>query len=165
MPNWKRIDEGRLGCDVVSELETAELGHQLGRCLAAGDVVALIGDLGAGKTRFVKAVAEAWDVPRDEVNSPTFTLIQEYAGRIPLRHCDAYRLRDAEEFADLGLDELFATDGIALVEWADRVENYLPRDRLVIRIAINSPTSRAYEVSATGARSRQVLTRLSGIHH
>ena len=97
---------------------------------------------------------------RDDVNSPTFTLIQEYPGRIPIRHCDTYRLRNAEEFADLGLDELFAVDGIALVEWGDRVEEYLPRDRIDVRITIDSPTGRTLEVAATGPRSRQILSRI-----
>ena len=161
MPNWIRQNDDSLVCQVADEVETNTVGHQIALLLKAGDVVALIGDLGAGKTRFVKAVAHAWDVPQDEVNSPTFTLIQEYLGRVPIRHCDTYRLRTAEEFADLGLDELFASDGIALVEWADRVVEFLPRDRLEIRITIDSPTARTIEVMATGKRSRRILSQLS----
>ena len=160
MPDWSRQANDTLVCRVVSESETCEVGQQIATRLAAGDVIALIGDLGAGKTRFVKGVAEAWGVPQDDVNSPTFTLIQEYAGRVPIRHCDTYRLRDAEEFADLGLDELFAPDGIALVEWSDRVEEYLPRDRLEVRITIDSPTGRTIEIAATGKRSRQILAQI-----
>ena len=160
MPNWFQTNDDRLYCKVASEAETCDVGRQIAELLNAGDVVALVGDLGAGKTRFVKAVAESWGVEQDDVNSPTFTLIQEYEGRVPIRHCDTYRLRNAEEFADLGLDELFASDGIALVEWADRVEEYLPRDRIEVRISIDSPTARTIEVSATGNRSRRILSRL-----
>ena len=161
MPNWNRTAADKLSCQVASELETNGVGHQIADNLDAGDVIALIGDLGAGKTRFVKAVAEALGVPIDEVNSPTFTLIQEYEGRVPIRHCDTYRLRNADEFADLGLDELFAPDGIALVEWADRVAEYLPRDRLDIRITIDGPTARTIEVGATGSRSQSILSQLT----
>jgi len=161
MPNWTRVNQDTLRCHVASEAQTRDAGQQIAGSLHAGDVIALIGNLGAGKTRFVKAVAEAFGVPLDEVNSPTFTLIQEYEGRVLIRHCDTYRLRNPDEFADLGLDELFAPDGIALVEWADRVEEYLPRDRLTIRITIDSPTARTIEVSATGRRSRQIVSELA----
>ena len=157
MPNWTRISDSQISCRVMSAQETREVAHQIAGRLNPGDVVGLIGDLGAGKTQFVKAFAEACGVPIDEVNSPTFTLIQEYEGRVLIRHCDTYRLRTPEEFADLGLDELFATDGIALVEWADRVVEYLPRDRLDVRITIDSLTGRTFEVSATGRRSQKVL--------
>ena len=150
MANWTRIDANTLHCRVTSETETNAVAGQISAYLQAGDVVALIGDLGAGKTRFAKAIAEAWGIPSDDVNSPTFTLIHEYQGRLPIRHCDTYRLRDGEEFADLGLDELFAADGIALIEWADRVTEYLPRHRLQIEIVIESPTTRLITVTALG---------------
>ncbi|WP_373651988.1 tRNA (adenosine(37)-N6)-threonylcarbamoyltransferase complex ATPase subunit type 1 TsaE [Schlesneria sp. DSM 10557] len=161
MSYWLRSDNETLVCHAESLLETNEAGRSLAGRLQPGDVIALIGDLGAGKTQFVKGVAEGLDVATEEVNSPTFTLIQEYPGRILMRHCDTYRLRDAEEFADLGLDELFATDGVALIEWADRVEEYLPRDRVIVRITINSPTTRILEISATGNRSRATLAQLA----
>ena len=160
MSGWVQTSDDRVCCQVASEAGTRAVGIQIAEGLSAGDVVALAGELGAGKTRFVKAVAEAWGVLPEDVNSPTFTLIQEYTGRIMIRHCDTYRLKNAEEFADLGLDELFASDGIALIEWADRVVEYLPRDRLEVRITIDSPTSRTIEVSATGNRSRRNLLRL-----
>lgn len=146
-----------------SEAATIELGIQLARLLTAGSVVALIGNLGAGKTRLVQAIATEMGVPADQVNSPTFMLIQEYAGRLPLRHCDTYRLRNVEEFLDLGLDELFAEDGVALIEWADRVTDYLPRDRLRIELQIASPTTRVIELTSTGKTSREILNRLEQI--
>ena len=140
-----------------SEEATSQLGIQLAAALLPGAVLALSGNLGAGKTRLVQAIASALDVPAEMVNSPTFTLIQEYPGRIPLRHCDTYRLRDPDEFQDLGLDELLATDGIALIEWADRVAHLLPRDLLRIDITILSPTSRQFDITATGKASQQML--------
>jgi tRNA threonylcarbamoyladenosine biosynthesis protein TsaE len=146
-----------------SEEDTREFGRLLAQTLQPGAIVALVGDLGAGKTRLVQALAAALDVPPDVVNSPTFTLVQEYAGRIPLRHCDSYRLRDPIEFLDLGLDELFARDGIAFVEWADRVAHLLPRDVLTIRIEITSPDSRLFRVESSGANSLTACHELADL--
>jgi tRNA threonylcarbamoyladenosine biosynthesis protein TsaE len=104
-----------------SELETAALGRELGATLSAGDVVLLVGDLGTGKTAFVRGLAEGLGVDRDEVSSPTFTLVQEYrGGRLPLFHVDLYRLDDPREVEDLGLDEI-AEDGVLAIEWADKL--------------------------------------------
>jgi tRNA threonylcarbamoyladenosine biosynthesis protein TsaE len=116
-----------------SELETAALGRELGATLSAGDVVLLVGDLGAGKTAFVRGLAEGLGVGGDEVSSPTFTLVQEYrSGRLPLFHVDLYRLNDPREIDDLGLDEI-ADDGVLAVEWAER----LPRPpQRAVRVAI-----------------------------
>ena len=103
-----------------SEEETAAVGRELAATLSAGDVVLLYGDLGAGKTAFVRGLAEGLGVSRDEVSSPTFTLIQEYrGGRLPLFHVDLYRIEDPREFDELGLDEI-AEDGVLAIEWADR---------------------------------------------
>lgn len=157
---WTRVDGDTLSCRVTSEEETNTIATQVAAQLRAGDVIALVGDLGAGKTRFAKAIAQAWGISGDEVNSPTFTLIHEYQGRLPIRHCDTYRLRDAEEFADLGLDELFATDGIALIEWADRVTDYLPRNRLRVEIVIESPSTRFITMTSIGMRARELLARI-----
>lgn len=156
----KQITENELTIDVESEADTFELGKQLSTVLRPGSTLALVGDLGAGKTRLVKSLAAALGVPEDDVNSPTFTLVQEYSGRIPLRHCDTYRLRNPDEFLDLGIDELFAPDGIALIEWADRVQHLLPRDVLRIEIHIVSPEARRFELKATGKLSRESLAKL-----
>lgn len=136
--------------DLPSEAETEAFGGRLAAQLRPGDVVALIGPLGAGKTRLVKAICAALDVPKDIVNSPTFTLIQEYAGRFPIRHCDVYRLKTAAEFPDLGLEDLFAEDGLAIIEWADRVIDDLPADRLEIRLEPTGMTSRRATISVVG---------------
>ncbi len=102
------------------EEETVEAGERLARTLAAGDVVLLHGQLGAGKTAFVRGLARGLGADAEEVSSPTFTLIQEYAsGRLPLFHVDLYRL-EAAEVDDLGLDELIGGEDVVAIEWAER---------------------------------------------
>jgi|SRR5215210_1805317 len=103
----------------ASEEETAAAGEALGRSLRAGDVVLLRGELGAGKTAFVRGVARGLGASAEDVSSPTFTLIQQYAGRLTLHHVDLYRL-EQREVDDLGLDDLVSQDGVVAIEWADR---------------------------------------------
>ncbi len=104
-----------------SESETERAGRELAPSLTAGSVVLLYGDLGAGKTAFVRGLAEGLGIPRDTVSSPTFTLVQEYrGGRLPLLHVDLYRLSDAREIDDLGLDEL-GEGGVVAIEWAEKL--------------------------------------------
>jgi tRNA threonylcarbamoyladenosine biosynthesis protein TsaE len=102
-----------------SEEQTAAVGERLAGNLGPGDVVLLFGDLGAGKTAFVRGLARGLGASGDDVTSPTFTLVQEYPGRIQLFHVDLYRLEPAE-VDDLGLDELVAGDGVVAIEWAER---------------------------------------------
>jgi tRNA threonylcarbamoyladenosine biosynthesis protein TsaE len=104
-----------------SEEGTAAVGRELAATLSAGDVLLLYGDLGAGKTAFVRGLAEGLGVSRDQVSSPTFTLIQEYrGGRLPLFHVDLYRIEDPREFDELGLDEM-AENGVLAIEWAEKM--------------------------------------------
>ncbi|MBI2834333.1 MAG: tRNA (adenosine(37)-N6)-threonylcarbamoyltransferase complex ATPase subunit type 1 TsaE [Acidobacteria bacterium] len=103
-----------------SEQETSELARRLGLQLRPGHVVLLFGPLGVGKTAFVRGLAEGLEIGGDEVSSPTFTLVQEYRGRLPLYHVDLYRL-EGPEVEDLGLEELGAGEGVVAVEWADRM--------------------------------------------
>ena len=128
-----------------SEEETAEAARELAATLSAGDVVLLYGDLGAGKTAFVRGLAEGLGVARDEVSSPTFTLVHEYrGGRLRLFHADLYRLgtTDAE---DLGLDELGVRDGVLAIEWPDRLGHTF-RGAIEVEIAIVDETSRRITV-------------------
>ena len=126
-----------------SEDETAAVGRELAATLSAGDVLLLYGDLGAGKTAFVRGLAEGLGVERDEVSSPTFTLIQEYrGGRLPLFHVDLYRIDDPREFDELGLDEI-AEDGVLAIEWAERLAARLKPSRYVaVRIEHGDGDSR-----------------------
>lgn len=116
----------------TSEEETESAGERLARSLAPGDVVLLYGDLGAGKTVFVRGLARGLGAAADEVSSPSFTLIQEYAGRVTLYHVDLYRL-EPSEVDDLGLDDLVSADGIVAIEWADRWKGR-PDDVVEVRI-------------------------------
>lgn len=143
-----------------SERDTDVLGASLAAAAEPGLVVGLIGPLGAGKTRLVRATATALGADPSSVNSPTFVLIQEYRGRLPVFHFDTYRLRDVQSFAELGADEYFHGDGVCFVEWADRVASELPRDQLRIEISVLSPTSRRFRVVAGGPISQRVLGRL-----
>ncbi|MEK3889623.1 tRNA (adenosine(37)-N6)-threonylcarbamoyltransferase complex ATPase subunit type 1 TsaE [Bacillus sp. FSL K6-3431] len=109
--------------------ETHAIAKKLGNLLQKGDVVLLEGDLGAGKTTFTKGLADGLNIKRN-VNSPTFTIIKEYMGRLPLYHMDVYRVADSYE--DLGLDEYFYGDGVTVVEWAQLIAEQLPEEHLTI---------------------------------
>ncbi len=139
---------------------TDQLGAALAAVLPAATTVALHGTLGAGKTRLVQAIAAGFNVPRSEVVSPTYVLCHEYQGRLPLYHLDVYRLRDDDEFLDLGPEEYFESAGITLIEWADRVVDCLPSDRLEIDIQITGATQRRFEITARGARAETILEAL-----
>lgn len=125
---------GGLAISLDSEAETRRLGRQLARVARPGTVVGLIGPLGAGKTFLVRAIVEAMGVPTEAIGSPTFVLIHEYEGRMPIYHFDAYRLDGPAEFDELGAEEYFEGEGLCLVEWADRVAERLPRSAWLIRI-------------------------------
>jgi len=117
-----------------SEAETASVGSALARALTPGAVILLSGELGAGKTAFVRGLAEGLGIDPEQVSSPTFTLIQEYrGGRLPLHHVDLYRLRSIE-VDDLGLDELTLGGGVTAIEWPDRLPQAIPS---VIRVRID----------------------------
>jgi len=146
--------------DSHSEAETDRLGDGLARALEPGLVVALVGNLGAGKTRLVKGVAWGVGIEPGEVTSPTFVLVQEYEGLWPLYHFDTYRLAHPEAFADLGIDEYFSGAGVCFVEWADRVANLLPADHLRIEIETTGAHSRRFRLQSHGPRSARVVERL-----
>lgn len=132
---------------------TEALGRRLGPLLFPGAVVALVGGLGAGKTHFVRAVAEGLGVRNPAaVTSPTFVLVQEYRARLPVYHFDAYRLNSVDEFVALGTDEYFHGDGVCLVEWADRVLDALPAERLEVAFRVVSETERELTVTGFGPR-------------
>jgi tRNA threonylcarbamoyladenosine biosynthesis protein TsaE len=129
-----------------SETETSAVGRTLAADLSAGSVVLLFGDLGAGKTAFVRGVAEGLGASPDEVSSPTFTLMQEYrGGRVPLLHVDLYRLDDPREIDDLGLDEL-GEDAILAIEWAEKLPGPTG-DAIAVRITHGDGDTRAIDIA------------------
>ena len=119
---------------IASEQETKQLGERIGQAARPGTVIALIGDLGTGKTTLTKSIARGLGVT-ETVTSPTFNIIREYkSGRIPLYHFDVYRIADPDEMFELGYEEYFYGDGICVVEWADIIEELLPEDAVIIHI-------------------------------
>lgn len=145
-----RIDRdcgpARLVVEVESESETDRLGRALAAIVEPNQVIGLIGELGAGKTRLTRALALALGADPRAVSSPTFILIQEYEGRVPIYHFDAYRLQSIEQFESLGVDEYWTGGGVCVVEWADRVLSLLPESRWVIRIRANDLGHRAFDL-------------------
>lgn len=137
---------------LADEAATARLGALLARGLGCGDMVALAGDLGAGKSALARAIVRALTGdPDEETPSPTFTLVQTYDGAagFPVAHFDLYRIEHPDEVRDLAFDEAMA-EGVALVEWPDRLGSLLPRDRLDIALTITGPTSRLATLRPVG---------------
>ena len=125
--------------------ETIELGIIIGQKLKPGDIVALKGNLAAGKTTFTKGIAISLDI-KDVITSPTYTLISEYYGKLPLYHMDMYRIAGIEEFEMLGVDEMLFGSGISIIEWSERIEEYLPEDHIVIDIQRKEDSSRTIKI-------------------
>ena len=140
---------------------TVGLGERLGKLLEAGDVVALVGPLGAGKTWFVKGIAAGMGVADvRQVRSPTFVLVAEYEGRLRLYHVDAYRLSGSEELEALGSRDFIFGDGVTVLEWADRVARGLPRERLNVTFEHVDANSRKLAFDAVGEHAVELLGRL-----
>jgi tRNA threonylcarbamoyladenosine biosynthesis protein TsaE len=150
--------------NVNNERDTERLGAALADVLPPGTAIALIGTLGAGKTRLVQAVAAALGVPPGDVTSPTFVLVNEYtSGRLPVYHFDTYRLKDDDEFVELGPDEYFDSNGLTFVEWADRVADLLPYERLEITLEVTGKTSRRVTLVGTTPRMQEFAEAASGL--
>jgi tRNA threonylcarbamoyladenosine biosynthesis protein TsaE len=144
-----------------SEADTARLGAALAEFVTAGGVVTLEGPLGAGKTRLVQAWGEALGVDSRAISSPTFVLCHEYHGRLTIYHFDAYRAKNAAEFWDLGIDEYYRAGGVVLIEWASRVAECLPEDRLEIAIEITGEASRQFTFTPHGAAAQASVNSLA----
>jgi len=144
--------------------DTWTLGESIGENAQPGIVISLVGNLGAGKTQLSASIASGLGIDPTEVSSPTFMLIQEYPGRLPLYHFDTYRLKDIYEFEDLGVDEYFYGDGVCLVEWGDRFPDLFPEDLLRIEIDIRGDTERQFDLSSSGPVSDQLLATLGKIN-
>jgi tRNA threonylcarbamoyladenosine biosynthesis protein TsaE len=134
---------------VIDEEGTEGRGYSLASFFRAGDVIALHGELGAGKTCLVRGLAKGLGVEKGLVSSPSFSLINEYPGTIPIFHMDCYRLRLDEEIYELGLEEYFDGPGISIIEWAERIRN-LPEERLEISITILDESRRRIRIDAYG---------------
>ncbi|WP_249029910.1 tRNA (adenosine(37)-N6)-threonylcarbamoyltransferase complex ATPase subunit type 1 TsaE [Tannockella kyphosi] len=142
---------------VTSLEESIKLGEKLGTVLHPGMLITLSGDLGAGKTTFTKGIALGLGV-QQIVNSPTFTILKQYTGNYQLSHFDAYRLEGQED--DLGFEEIFESDDVCVVEWANFIEDILPEERLEIIIKKIDETSRCFVLKAIGQRYHEVCKEL-----
>ncbi len=143
-----------------SSAETERIGAAIGRLLTGGEVLALHGELGSGKTTLVRGIAAGLGVPRRTVSSPTFALIHEYAGRLPLVHADLYRLDGETELAHLGLSEYLNGRAVVAIEWAEKAERELPGHRLEIRMTHTRDQARSILVRARGQQAGRVLRGL-----
>ena len=146
-----------------SAAATRALGERLGRLLRPGDVVALVGDLGAGKTQLARGLCRGAGVADGEVSSPTFAIVATYRGRLPVHHADLYRVGDADELHATGFQDLVGGEGAAIVEWADRIPGALPEDRLEIRLdpVDGEPSSRDVALTGRGARHAALARALA----
>lgn len=140
--------------------ETKDFGIKLGKLLNSGDILCLNGDLGAGKTTLTKSIGLGLGVT-DYITSPTFALINEYEGRIPVYHFDVYRLANVEELYDLGFDDYFYGKGVCIIEWADKIEKLLPKGRIVLDIEKGEDEdSRVINITGYGNSYSRVIKEL-----
>lgn len=141
--------------------ETLSLGQAIGEILVGGLVIGLCGPLGAGKTQLVKGIALGNAIADvRQVTSPTFTLLQEYAGQLTLFHLDAYRLPNPRALSALGFDELIRPDSVVIVEWADKALNVLPSERIMIQISASAENERDFAFSPAGEPGERVVGKL-----
>ena len=141
--------------------ETKTIGRKLGKLLRSGEVVCLYGELGAGKTCLVQGLAQGLKVREEEIKSPTFVLIREYEGELPVYHFDLFRLSNSQELEELGYEEYFYGRGVTLIEWADRLGECLPSRRIDINLSIIGEQERHIEVSSPEGLSDQIVEGLA----
>jgi tRNA threonylcarbamoyladenosine biosynthesis protein TsaE len=151
----------RLNLATHSVDETRELGRKIGLLIKQPFIIALIGDLGSGKTAFVQGLAQGLGVPADYyITSPTFTLINEYPGRFPLFHVDLYRLEGLNDFEDIGLDELLHDQAVIAIEWADKLPDAVFDAHLSLRFEIIDDNSRKISIKASGQNEIDLIKAL-----
>jgi len=140
-----------------SAKETEELGRRLAKKLVGKDIIGLSGELGSGKTTFVKGLAAGLGIKKIEVSSPSFILMRKYKGRLPLYHFDLYRIKDSAEICDIGYEEFIFGDGVSAIEWADRMKPVLPKGYLNIRFRFINQNKRLIKFSGSNQRYRALI--------
>lgn len=137
------------------------MGKRIGKRLQEGDVIALVGELGTGKTQLIKGLASGVGVKRASyLTSPSFVLVNEYIGKIPFYHIDLYRIKDEREAEGLGLEEYFQGKGVTAIEWADKIPSLLPVELLSISLYYTGKQTRSIELVAKGERYEELLNTL-----
>ncbi len=145
--------------EINSVEQTTQLGINLGRLLNAGDIVCLTGDLGTGKTHITKGIAKGLNID-DNITSPTFTIVNEYEGRLPLYHFDVYRIGSSEEMYDIGYDEYINSDGVCIIEWANLIEDILPSEYLDIQLSYKD-MGREMILNPVGEKYKKIVEELT----
>lgn len=145
----------------ASPEDTLSFGEQLGQLLRDGDHICLTGDLGAGKTLLVQGLAKGLAI-KEEVTSPTFTILQVYSGPVTLYHFDLYRLEYEDQLDDIGFDEYTGNTGAAVIEWSEKFPDRLPEDRITITITKTRDSERLLAVTAAGCHHRSLCEELKG---
>lgn len=144
--------------------ETIRLGARLGRLVSEGSLIALTGELGSGKTTLIKGIAEGLGVKDSRyVNSPSFVIVKEYEGKIPLYHFDVYRLDDPSSLDTVGYKEFFYGDGATVIEWADKIRGLLPDEYLDIELFVKGEEEREIKIRAYGNRYEELLKQLTSV--
>lgn len=143
------------------EKETMALAQRLAGLVRPGDILCLFGDLGSGKTTFVKGLAKGLRIKAESVHSPTFVLMNIYDGRLPVFHFDLYRLNHVRDLDGIGYDEFLYGDGVAVVEWADKLDSYMPQAYFKIELKHKSPEQRSIVCTAVGRHYDPLIKRLA----
>ena len=141
-----------------NEEKTKDIGYKLGKLLNKKSVLCLIGDLGAGKTTLTQSIAKGLEVD-DYITSPTFTIVNEYEGRLPLYHFDVYRIGSSDEMYDIGFDEYINSDGVCIIEWANLIEDILPDEYLYIDIKYKE-NGREMILTPIGEKYEEIIKEL-----
>ena len=144
--------------------ETMRLGEYLAQGLKGGDILCLSGDLGSGKTTFVKGLAHGLKIDEKKVNSPTFVLMNVYEGKLPLYHFDFYRFEDPKEIVGIGYDEFLYGKGVAVIEWAERFGTLMPPERLEIKLSHSGDDSRTLEFIPHGEKYNTLIKKINTKH-
>jgi tRNA threonylcarbamoyladenosine biosynthesis protein TsaE len=147
-----------------SPAATLRLGRRLGEMIAGGGVIALVGELGCGKTLFTRGLCAGLGIPEKAVNSPTFAFVNEYRGRFPVYHVDLYRIDDIEDGFEIGMLDYLARaeTGVIVLEWAEKVLSLLPEDYLQVQFEVLAPQKRRLEFTSSGEKSGALIRGLEG---
>ena len=160
-----KVDKSMIRIKTCSVEQTVNVGKHLGKALERGDVICLVGDLGAGKTAFTGGIADALGI-KGYITSPTFTIINEYEGNIPLYHFDVYRIADPEEMFEIGFEEYINGNGVAVIEWANLIEEILPPQYILVKIekdTENGENKRIITIEFKGYSNEKRLERMKAL--
>jgi tRNA threonylcarbamoyladenosine biosynthesis protein TsaE len=143
--------------------QTKEFGKVVAGLLKVGDIICLSGDLGAGKTTLVKGLASGLRIKEDHVNSPTFVLLNIYEGKLPLFHFDLYRMNSTAEILEIGYEEFFYGQGVAVIEWAERLDDLMPKEYLSIELIHKGEDTRDIVIHSKGGRYQRIIKALTKV--